>query len=221
MALVGLVDDGGDDVEWIRLRGPRCTLGRTEGDIVIPHDDAISGRHVELVRTATPGGWVWIVRDLGSRNGTFARVSAAVLTKSFEFIVGSRRFRFDPPAAETVDTAAGGGATRAWQAVTPETAARMVASLVEVTPAGDGRRYPLAEREAWLGADPARATIVVEGDPFVSPRHARVFLDAKSQWRIESARSLNGLWARVSEIPVAGSGEFQIGEQRFLLKVLR
>src|SRR5262245_8973242 len=38
MALLCILDDGKADGEWVRLRGDRCLIGRTEGDVRIPHD---------------------------------------------------------------------------------------------------------------------------------------------------------------------------------------
>ena len=50
MAMLCLLDDGREDGEWIRLRKDVTTIGRTEGDIVVPHDTAMSGRHAAIQR---------------------------------------------------------------------------------------------------------------------------------------------------------------------------
>ena len=34
------------------------------------------------------------------------------------------------------------------------------------------------------------------------------------------ARSLNGIWLRVGEVPLERGGQFQCGEQRFLIRIL-
>src|SRR5687767_9878591 len=47
VALLVLLDDGERSGEEIRIRGERFVLGRTEGDVTIPHDSLISGKHVE------------------------------------------------------------------------------------------------------------------------------------------------------------------------------
>ena len=49
-------------------------IGRTEGDVLIPHDDMISGQHAELTRRQEPGRCRWHLADLNSRNGTYVRV---------------------------------------------------------------------------------------------------------------------------------------------------
>src|SRR5262249_23906879 len=40
--LLTVFDDGRDEGEQIRLRGDRFIIGRTEGDLVIPHDGLLS-----------------------------------------------------------------------------------------------------------------------------------------------------------------------------------
>ena len=50
LALLIALDDGKGDGEVVRLRTDRFVIGRTEGDLLIPHDQQISGRHVEITR---------------------------------------------------------------------------------------------------------------------------------------------------------------------------
>ena len=73
-------------------------------------------------------------------------------------------------------------------------------------------------------AEPASAAMrtcsVVLNDPLVSPLHARIFRDSKGRWLVENSKSLNGVWLRVAHAPLDASCQFQLGEQRFLLKVL-
>src|SRR5207244_10614612 len=64
MALLVILDDGRQDGERVRLRGDRTVIGRSEGDVRIPHDLAISGRHAELVRQKTGHGHRWFLADL-------------------------------------------------------------------------------------------------------------------------------------------------------------
>ena len=44
MAVLTVFDDGKHEGEQIRLRGNRFIVGRTEGDLMIPHDGMISAR---------------------------------------------------------------------------------------------------------------------------------------------------------------------------------
>ena len=56
-------------------------------------------------------------------------------------------------------------------------------------------------------------------DPFVNPRHARLYRDPKGQWHVENNKSVNGLWLRVGEIPLGANCQFRMGEQRFLFRM--
>ena len=78
--------------------------------------------------------------------------------------------------------------------------------------------FPITEPESWIGRDPGGR--VVLNDPTVDPRHARVFRDPKRRWVIANSGSVNGVWARVEEIALERGGQFQCGEQRFIIKVL-
>src|SRR5262245_54796021 len=62
-----------DDGEWHRIRGPKTVIGRTQGDITIPHDDMMSSKHAELSRQVDKNGSRWVLTDLGSTNGTYLR----------------------------------------------------------------------------------------------------------------------------------------------------
>ena len=87
-------------------------------------------------------------------------------------------------------------------------------------PGGEGQRFPLKPKENWIGTDPARSSIVLNDDPFVSSRHAVVATDERGRWQIRDAKSKNGTWLRIQEIGIQSTGELQAGEQRFLVKVL-
>lgn len=224
VALLCVVDDGAEGGEWIRLRSPEVTIGRTEGEILVPHDEALSGRHCAIVRTAAKGRWEWRIRDLNSSNGTFVRVATAVLKAGQEILLGTCRFRFEVPAeAASSDELPADpptrNVTRAWQVPSPQGLAKSIPALVELTPQGEGLRYPLAAAEHWIGSSPEQCGIVVRNDPFVSKRHAQLTCDSQGRWQIRDAKSRNGTWLRIHEIPVKSLAEFQAGEQRFLLKI--
>jgi FHA domain len=221
LAIVCLVDDGQETGEWFRVRASKVVLGRTDGDIRVPHDDAISSLHAEIGRTFSGGRYRWYVKDLNSTNGTFARVSTGALERSHEFLIGSRRFRFEMPRAAEATSGAETGGTRAWQSVRPEAIAALAPALVEITAEGDGPRTPLTSREQWIGTDPERCAVVVANDPFVSRQHARIYCDGQERWHIDGGKARNGLWLRIREMAIDTSGEFQAGEQRFLVKVLK
>jgi hypothetical protein len=215
------MDDGTDDGEWVRLRGERFVIGRADGDLVLPHDGQISGRHAELVRQrGDDGGWAWLLADLGSTNGTFVRAGSARLADGQEFLVGRTRYRFDAGQSTDAtlpdpDPAAPAGATASWHAGDRP----LMPSLVELTPTGPGARVILAKPDYWIGADAAACAVVPANDPYVSPRHAKLARDPKGRWHVANNRTVNGVWLRVEQMPLAGSCQFQLGEQRFLFKV--
>lgn len=234
MALLCVLFDGDPGGEIIPLRADRYVIARTEGDIRIPHDPQISKKqHAELSRVpADGGGFRWQLADLGSTNGTFVRVDRLQLHPGTEVLIGRTRYRFEaaitaptpvappPPPVETMQTVLPGAAplTRSVGGVRPPDPAP---ALVEVTPGDDGAKVTLIRDEYWVGRDHNECGIVPADDPFVSPKHARLSRDANGRWQMQNNRSVNGLWIRlVKPLEVKTSCRFQLGEQRFILKVL-
>jgi pSer/pThr/pTyr-binding forkhead associated (FHA) protein len=223
MALLCILDDGRDDGEWVRLRSDKVIIGRTEGDIVIPHDSMMSGRHAELTRQLDQGRYRWHLTDLQSTNGTYIRVNNGIVKHRQELLIGSRHYRFDAApqgaalAAEPAVPEESKGTTRGWQSVAP---ADLVPSLVELTPQGEGQRFFLTKSDNTIGRNATTCAVVIANDPLVSPQHARFHRDAKGRWHVENTKSLNGIWLRVDRMPLETACQFQLGEQRFLLRVL-
>lgn len=222
MALLTVLFDGREEGEVIPLRSDRTVIGRGEGDLIIPHDGMISSRHAEIGRLFDKGRWRWFLSDLDSTNGTYVRVATALLKHEQEFLLGGHRYRFDAaPQAGQDDKDSGrqpkGGATQGWQSSTPT---EVIPSFVELKANGTGQRYFLDREELWIGSEEAPGTIVLADDPMVSARHARITRDSKGRWVLENANSVNGVWIRIHRIPIEGTGQFQLGEQRFILKPL-
>ncbi len=213
LALLCVLDDGRTDGEWVRLRADVTVIGRAEGDVRIPHDSGISGRHAQVVRQRGPQGYRWALVDIQSTNGTFVRVGSTVLRNDNEVIIGSGRYRFEAgmPTAHTVDPP---GAplqnTQPWAGATPVRA--LVPSLVEISPAGPVSRIPLTLPEYWIGRDAKSCTIVRPDDVLVNARHARLYRGPRGQWYIENNKSLNGLWLRIMEpMPLGSACQFRVG----------
>jgi pSer/pThr/pTyr-binding forkhead associated (FHA) protein len=222
MALLCAFDDGRDDGEWFRLRSERIVLGRTEGDVRIPHDEMMSGRHTELFRQISNERFRWYLRDLGSTNGTYVRINTTQVRNGQEFLIGTRRFRFSSgrqvdPAATQEEAAEANKGTRGWQSVS---VAELLPSVVELTPRGEGQRSYLNKSEHFLGRDAGQCDILLSDDLMVSARHARLHRDAKGRWLLENCGAGNGVWLRIDKIAIDNSAQFQLGEQRFLIKVL-
>jgi pSer/pThr/pTyr-binding forkhead associated (FHA) protein len=217
-----VLDDGDDDGEAIRIRKETFAIGRVQGDLVIPNDGNISGRHAEIVRRLEGGRWQWYLRDLQSTNGTFVRVSGGILRDGQEVLIGGLCFRFESSHIDdAAETAAGTGAPASTRKFVGGSIAQFTAqmnpTLIALTPDGGEKRYPLDRPELWVGRDRAACSIVLE-DPLVSPKHARLFRDPKGKWMIQNNRSLNGIWMRITEVSLEKGGQFQCGEQRFLIR---
>ena len=219
VAFLRVQDDDGSEGEVIRLRGDRFVIGRFEGDLQLPHDSRVSGRHVEITRREVPGGGRWFVTDLGSTNGLFVRVRRALLVDGTELLVGGARFRFEAPIATNPSSlglsTADRGSNVSWND-RPESS--RYPRLVEWIGSEPGTQTLLSDPETWIGTDP-RCLIHRPDDPFCDPAHARVYPGPSGEWAAENNRSLNGLWVRVQEVEAVSVVHFQIGEQRFKLSV--
>ncbi len=208
LILCALDDGSRDEGEWHRVRKPEFRIGRTPGDpdapndIQLPNDNGISGRHLAITLRVEGGHYRYFLTDRGSRNGTFVRVSRAALKSEQELLLGARRYLFQ------TGSLAGNAPS-----------AQMLPKLIEMTARGNGTEFPLMEGDNVLGADADRCDITIAGDPFVSSTHARIFKDKKNRWVIENLNSLNGIWLRIEEMALDTGGEFQIGEQRFLVRI--
>jgi pSer/pThr/pTyr-binding forkhead associated (FHA) protein len=222
-AMLVVLDDGEDEGETVRIKRESFVIGRVQGDLVIPHDGNISGRHAEIQRRFEGGRWQWYLRDLESLNGTFVRVASGILRDGQEVLIGGSCFRFevsqlDQPG-EPVTAAPAAGATRKWAGGSIAQLERERSpALVALTDQGPGARYPLDRPEQWVGRDATQCSIILD-DPLCSPRHARIYRDAKSRWMIQNNRARNGLWMRINEVCLERGGQFQCGEQRFLIRI--
>lgn len=216
LAILIVCDDGDKDGEIIRLRSDRFVIGRTEGDLTLPFDGLISGRHLEITRQRVGGASQWLITDLQSSNGLFVRVSRSPLGTSAEILVGRGRYLFEAPAgaSEAIHRPGGTDQTFGWTGESPMS----MPTLTELIGGGGGNKTHLARAEYWIGSDPACA-ICRPDDPFVEPRHARLFRDPKGLWQIEHDKTLNGIWLRKTQIEVDSTCQFQIGEQRFRMRI--
>ncbi|HEV3345246.1 MAG TPA: FHA domain-containing protein [Pirellulales bacterium] len=220
MAVLTVCDDGKSDGEQLRLRDDRFIIGRTEGDLVLPHDGMISSRHVEITRQSVGGQQRWVITDLQSRNGLFVRISRTLLLDQAELLVGKGRYRLLAPANDgtaTADYTPPANARNTTQAWGVEGASPAIPALVEVVGNSFTNRVPLVASEYWIGTDPSCA-ICRPNDPFCNARHARLTRDGKGTWQAEQNKTLNGLWFRVPQVVCETVVQFQIGEQRFRLR---
>ena len=218
-AMLCILHDGQSDGEWHCLRADDTTIGRTQGDYLIPHDAMISGSHAHILRQVQGDRFVWSLIDLQSTNGTFVRVGAALLKHEQEVLLGSRRFRFEVPEALAISEATADPlrkGTQGWTAPKPQA---FFPTLVEVQQNGDGQRFALSKSDNWVGRDPGTCVVAIPDDQFLSTPHARIHRDERGRWFIENMKSLNGTWLRIERLAITSTCLFQLGEQRFLLRV--
>ncbi len=221
VAELTVLDDGKAEGEVIRVREHRFVIGRAEGNLRIPIDGRMSSRHVEISLQAVGGLHRWVVTDLQSKHGMFVRVSRTALADQAEFLVGNGRYRLDAPRPVGDGTAAyasnmpSTGETQGWDAGPGPFRPPALTELI-----GDeiGNRVLLVKPEYWIGSDPLCA-IPRTDDPFCEPRHVRVFRKPKGDWHAEHDKTRNGLWLRMAQIVAESVIHFQVGEQRFRLKV--
>ena len=89
--LVQILEDGRTG-EIRLLSGERCQLGREVGDIVMPTDGFISGRHCSFSQQ----GGETVLTDLGSSNGSYVRVRAEADVGHGDFVlVGNQMLRVE------------------------------------------------------------------------------------------------------------------------------
>jgi pSer/pThr/pTyr-binding forkhead associated (FHA) protein len=223
MAVLHVYDDGRKSAEFVRIRGASFVIGRTEGDLVIPQDPLMSGKHAEIARVGQEGRYAWHLRDLGSTNGSFVRVQAAVLKDGTEFMIAQCRFRFVVPPALEAENAEPPPLVQAniyrtinWQTAPAASPPVGQPYVVELLHTGEGRRFSLLKESQWIGRDRRRCCLVLE-EATISPCHARVFRDAQGRWRIEDGGTLNGVWIRIHDVVLGPQSSFLLGEQMFAI----
>jgi pSer/pThr/pTyr-binding forkhead associated (FHA) protein len=206
-----VLDDGENSIgEVIRLRQATTVIGRTAGCVNIPHDQLISGKHAEIIREGTTAPCRWVLRDLGSSNGTFVNCSKSPLRPERLLILGSRRFQFCPPQAATE--------TPGVQQGTVLVSTRLATStgwpcLVD---AGDPERIIRLSGSSLKVGRPGVGNDIEIDDPWLAKHHATISKRSNGDWWIEARPSRNGVWVQVQEIRLVAPCRFQCGEQKFL-----
>lgn len=220
MAVLVVCDDGKNTGEEVRIRHEEFIIGRSEGDYQLPIDEMLSARHFAISRQLVRGKWRWAITDLQSRNGTFFRVSSAILTNKMEFLIGSGKYRYhrNPDAVPEThidgDVLENRPTTKAQQSEEKPGAA----FLTEIVRTGNGARVALTRDALTIGASP-RCDIRRGDDAYTDSTHATLTKTDAGFWTITNNGTRNGVWVRLPQVSVGGGGtcEFQAGEQKFRL----
>jgi pSer/pThr/pTyr-binding forkhead associated (FHA) protein len=162
-----LVDETGKTQETFETRRVDTTIGRMEGDIRFPDDQFLSPLHAKL-------SWEdnhLVVRDLGSRNGTWVFMEEPHrLTEGDLLLIGSqlikfRRLGYPGPHAPEAD------ATKRMGSLTP---AADIASLTQLRADGSSRDVIQLSpgRDLQIGRE--RGDWMFPYDPSMSGQHALI-----------------------------------------------
>jgi len=143
-AILWILDDGQRTGQAVRMRRFPLVIGRTQGDVRIPHDPAIDDPHLELSWRDGDSGPQLVIRDLGSRAGLFARVAKGKIKAGQEIRIGSGCYRFSEACV-----------------------------LEEISPQSE-HCLPRAGTDAWLGRIPECEPLHLSTDPMADSRHARI-----------------------------------------------
>ncbi|QDU88481.1 FHA domain protein [Pirellulimonas nuda] len=190
-AVLQVFDDNQEGSERVRIRQVPFDIGRQEGNLTIPHELQMSRRHLRIDRRSVDGQWHWVLRDLGSTNGTFVSARRVRLRNADELLLGADLVRFFQP----------GG---------PETA-----MLAKVAPGRYEEQVALKPGAHWIGSDASQCLPILKNNPFLDPRSLRIELDDQQQWRLYDCGCTNRVWVKIEEIKLVDGCCFQAGEQRF------
>lgn len=86
-----LIMEGGQPGDVYDLK-EHTIIGRVNGDVSFPHDGFMSGRHASIEQH----GDKFVLKDEGSRNGTFIRIKGEVELQPGDMVlIGKQLFRFE------------------------------------------------------------------------------------------------------------------------------
>ena len=188
MGVLRLFHDGEPTYTSYPILNDRFVIGRKEGDLVIPHDVWMSGRHVEVQRRRVQNGYRWFLLDLSSTNGTFLRSDVIVLRHKDELFMGRERYRFVSDGTTT--------------------------GLLHVTKGTANAEWIFKNPVERIGRQPPCGLPSFAADPYLEPVHAELSRGVDHTWTLRDKRSRNGVWLRTSEAELFADSMFQIGEQR-------
>jgi pSer/pThr/pTyr-binding forkhead associated (FHA) protein len=205
-----LLDESGSSLQRFERNSPDTTIGRQDGDIRFPDDVFLSPLHAKI-------SWeqgALVVRDLGSRNGTWVFLEAPHrLLDGDLLLIGSQVIRFrrlgypgpHPPDAD---------ATRRMGSLIPSAD---IASLTQLRSDGSVRDVIQLSpgRDVTIGRE--QGDWMFPYDPSMSARHA-VVRSEDADFVVVDAESRNGIaLAARGDIPLGHNSRILVGDK--LLRV--
>jgi len=183
----------------LELSREETLCGRTEGELRLADDPAVSPRHARFLRR----GPNVRVEDLGSVNGTYLRLRGPHrISVGEELRIGRQLVRLEPLPRPAPGDERGG---RTWGSADTGATLRL-AQLLDG--GGVAEIFPLRPGENTVGRDAGDVTF--PGDRYVSARHAVIRVEPGGV-TITDLGSSNGSFVRV-----VGSAELSAGDQLLL-----
>lgn len=210
-ATLTMVKPDGSPGDTVNLTAGRNVIGRKSDHAVFSRDEFLSPEHASI----EVNGKSVVIKDLGSLNGTYYRISEVTELKTGDYLrMGLEVLRFQSlaaapalsPPAKDGSTLLGSPAGDAW-------------GRLERISAPDEASFTflLRNTEHFLGRE--KGDILFGDDRYVSGRHARIFTDG-SAFFVEDLKSSNGTFVRLTaERELAHGSLIFIGSQPFRLAV--
>lgn len=207
-----LLDDQGAAVQRFERKSPDTTIGRQDGDIRFPEDVFLSPLHAKI-------SWehdTLVVRDLGSRNGTWVFLEAPHrLVDGDLLLIGSQVIRFrrlgypgpHPPDAD---------ATKRMGSLSPSAD---IASLTQLRSDGSARDVIQLSpgRDVTIGREKGDWTFPY--DPSMSAQHALVRSE-DADFVVVDANSRNGVAiAARGDVPLGHNSRVLVGDKLLRIEI--
>ena len=191
----------------LELSREETLCGRTEGELRLADDPAVSPRHARFLRR----GPNVRVEDLGSVNGTYLRLRGPHrISVGEELRIGRQLVRLEPLPRPSPGDERGG---RTWGSADTGATLRL-AQLLDG--GGVAEIFPLRPGENTVGRDAGDVTF--PGDRYVSARHAVIRVESGGV-TITDLGSSNGSFRKVLEVTdLAPGDQLLLGSQLFRLE---
>ena len=188
-------------------------IGQGECDISYPADTLLSARHASV----SVRGDKLMLKDLGSRNGTFVKQRKDTpLSSGDVFLIGRQLFRFSVETGEEDGGSVEG--TRVMMGMGAGLGGGPKGKLERIQLSGEViETFKIEKPETTLGR--TKGDLTFKTDPYMSGAHARILVQGP-MFMLCDLKSRNGVYRRIRGEAELGNGdEFFVGEQIFRAEV--